>query len=130
MPKFPAVCLGLAGSLMLFSPSVSAGPKDAYSDGCLYVYKHKDGDKACLTKKGRVLNSDGVLIGYLNRDYSYYIKGFYYKGYGNEGRYATVRWEQVNNNNTLVAYGCTSDGGGNCVGGNTKYLYQYINLKP
>ena len=126
---FGSTSLGLLGSILLFIPSVFAGPKDAYNDACLYVYKHNNGEKLCLTKQGRVFTSYGSLAGYLNRDHITYstpvtttVSGC---SYVHGGGYRTVRYEAVNNNNTVVQYACGSDANGSCRGDTSKHLFQY-----
>jgi hypothetical protein len=118
---------------MLFSPSVSAGPKDAYNDRCLYVYAKPDAPlySMCTTKQGRVVSeNEGSLYGYLNRDYVYYRAPPSYNGNTyRQGGYVTARYELVNNNNTLVEYECSADSSGACTGGTTKSVMQYVRAK-
>jgi len=81
----------------------------------------------CLTKNRRVVSEDGSLRGYLNKDYTYYREAISYKGnIYLSGGYRTVRYEQVNKNNTVVFYACDSDASGTCMGNESKELFQYI----
>lgn len=117
--------LALAGSLLLFNSGAFAGPKEAYSDSCKYIYM-SDGHSRCLTQRGRVLLQDGSLVGLLSKDYTGYRPPSRIRSYVSAGGYFTVRYEQVNQNRTLVEYTCDSNSSGSCTGETKKELYQYF----
>ena len=119
--------LALSGSLLGFSAASIAGPKDNFSDSCLYRYEAPPTAKVitgqhriCLTKSGRVLYAGDLdnygLAGYLGKDHVYYIRGNYYN----------VKYEQVNQARNVVSYSCVSDSSGTCQGPTTKRVYEYL----
>ena len=114
----------LIGPLLAFGAGAIAGPKDNYGDACKYKF-----ESLCLTQRGRVLTEAGTLIGLLGKDYTRYtapytVRAGSYVG-AVAGGYTTSRYEQVNNNNTVVEYKCGSDASGSCIGKTYKTLYQY-----
>ena len=126
--------LALSGSLLGFSAASIAGPKDNFGDPCLYRYAEPENTWSyeCLTKKGRVLNKNGQLQGYLGRDHVDSIPSKYMsfgngKGITLPGGTYSIRYEQAGKDNEmLVSYSCSSDFNGTCTGKTTKKIKYYI----